>query len=95
MISYRSLLLSTTVLKDIGVGVVDSHEVVGYSEAQQFSRWNGLELGLIALKMSQNTAKSMAYITNESGGDLQQGGQGVKVAKCSTVLVTYKACMPF
>ena len=24
--------------------------------------------------MSQNIAKSMAYITNESGGDLQQGG---------------------
>ena len=35
-----------------------------------------LELGPTTLKMSQNTAKSMAYIMNESGGDLHQGGQG-------------------
>ena len=26
------------------------------------------------LKMSQNIAKTMAYIMNESGGDFQQGG---------------------
>ena len=30
--------------------------------------------GLIALKLSQNIAKSMAYIINQSYGDFQQGG---------------------
>ena len=38
-------------------------------EAQQFSWSNGLEQGPTALKMSQNIDKSMAYITNKSGGD--------------------------
>ena len=28
----------------------------------------------IALKISQNIAKAMAYIMNESGGDFKQGG---------------------
>ena len=56
------------------MGVVVSHEVAGYSEAQLFYRWNGLEWGPIALKISQNIAKTMAYIINESGGDFQQGG---------------------
>ena len=45
--------------------MVGSHEVAGYSEAQQFSIWNGLEEGPIALKMSQN----IDYIMSESGGD--------------------------
>ena len=54
--------------------MVGSHEVAGYSEAQQFSIWNGLEEGPIALKMSQNIDKSMAYIMSESGGDFKQGG---------------------
>ena len=30
--------------------------------------------GPIALKLSQNIAKSMAYIINQSYGDFQQGG---------------------
>ena len=49
--------------------VVGSHEVAGYSEAQYFSRWNGLERGPIALKISQNIANTMAYIMNKSGGE--------------------------
>ena len=51
-----------------------SHKVAGYSEVQYFSGWNGLEWGPIALKMSQDIAKTMAYIMNESGADSQQGG---------------------
>ena len=51
-----------------------SHKVASYSEAQEFSRSNGLEWGPIVLKMLQNIAKSKAYIMNESGGDFQQGG---------------------
>ena len=35
---------------------------------------NGLELGPIALKMSQNIDKSMVYIMNQLGADFQQGG---------------------
>ena len=54
--------------------MVGSHKVAGYSEFQKFSRWNDLEWGPIALKMSQNIAKVMAYIMNKSGGDFQQGG---------------------
>ena len=54
--------------------MVGSYKVAGYSKAQQFLRWNGLEQGRIALKMSQNIAKSMAYVINESSGDLQQSG---------------------
>ena len=52
-----------------GWGVVGSHEVVGYNKAQWFSRWDSLEWGPIALKMSQTIAKAMAYIINKSGGD--------------------------
>ena len=54
--------------------MVVSHEVARYSEALQFSWSNGLEQGPIALKMSQNINKSMAYITNESGSDFLLGG---------------------
>ena len=57
-----------------GWEVVGSHKVVGYSKAQQFSRWNGLEWDPIALILSQNIAKAMAYIMNKSGDDYQQGG---------------------
>ena len=54
--------------------MVGSHEVVGYSGALHFSRWNGPKGGLIALRLSQNIAKSMAYIINQLYGDFQQGG---------------------
>ena len=64
----------------IRVGVVGSHEVAGYSEAQQFSRWNDLEWGPIALIMSQNIAKAMVDIMNKSGGDSQQDGCLYKLA---------------
>ena len=54
--------------------MVSSHKVAGYSKAQQFLRWNGLESGSIVLKMSLNIDKSMLYIMNESGDEFQQGG---------------------
>ena len=56
------------------IGVVGSHKVVGYNRAQQFSRWNGLKWGFIVFKMSQNIAKFMAYIINQSSSDFQQDG---------------------
>ena len=37
------------------------------------SRWNGPQGGPIALKLSQNIAKSMVYIINQPYGDFQQG----------------------
>ena len=40
---------------------MESHEVADYSKAQQFS---GPQGGLIAIKLTQNIAKSMAYIIN-------------------------------
>ena len=46
----------------------------GYSGALHFSRLNGSQGGHIALKLSQNIAKSMVYIINQSYGDFQQGG---------------------
>ena len=52
-----------------------SHEVAVYSGALNFSRCNGPQGGPIALKLSQNIAKSMAYIINQSCGDFQRGGQ--------------------
>ena len=64
------------------MGVVGRHKVVGYSEAKQFSRWNSLEKDLIALKMSQNIAKSMAYVIIEPSGDLKQGGYLYKLISC-------------
>ena len=51
-----------------------SHKVAGYSGALHFSKLNGLQGGPIALKLSQNIAKSMVYIINQSYGDFQQGG---------------------
>ena len=54
--------------------MVGSHIVAGYSGALHFSRWNGPQRGPIALKLSQNIAKSMVYIINQSYGDFQQGG---------------------
>ena len=54
--------------------MVGSHEVAGYSRALHFSRSNGPQGGPIALKLSQNIAKSMVYIINQSYGDFQQGG---------------------
>ena len=50
------------------VGMVGCHKVVGYSGAQQFSRLNGPQGGLIAPKLSQKliyVAKSMTYIINQ------------------------------
>ena len=58
------------------------HEMEGYSSAQQFSRRNGLQGGPIALKLSQNVAKSMAYIIDQSCGDFQQGGCMYKPTSC-------------
>ena len=52
--------------------MVGSHEVAGYSGALHFSKWNGPQWGPIALKRSQNIAKSMAYIINQLYGDFQQ-----------------------
>ena len=40
------------------VGVVGSHKVADCSRAHQFSRLNGPQGGLIALKLSQNIAKA-------------------------------------
>ena len=55
--------------------MVDSYGVAGYSKAQLFSRWNGLDYSPILLKISQNIAKFMAYIVNDDlGDDFQQGG---------------------
>ena len=51
-----------------------SRKVAGYSGALHFSRLNGPQGGPIALKLSQNIAKSMAYIINQPYGDFQQGG---------------------
>ena len=48
--------------------------MAGYSGALHFSRSNGTQGGPIALKLSQNIAKSMAYTINQSYGDFQQGG---------------------
>ena len=48
--------------------------VAGYSGALHFSRLNGPQGGPTALKLSQNIAKSMVYIVNQSCGDFQQGG---------------------
>ena len=47
---------------------------MGYSRALHFSRLNGPQGGPIALKLSQNIAKSMVYIINQPYGDFQQGG---------------------
>ena len=65
--------------------MVGSHEVASYSGALHFLRRNGLQGGPIALKMSQNIAKSMAYIITSRmvfssrvvaclHGNFQQGG---------------------
>ena len=43
-------------------------------QSSAFSRQNGPQGGPIALKLSQNIAKSMAYIINQSCDDFQQGG---------------------
>ena len=48
-----------------------SHEVVGYGKTQQFLWSNGLDTQNIT---KINKDKSMAYITNESDGNFQQGG---------------------
>ena len=39
----------------------------------KFSRWNDLNWGPTALRMSQNIAKSMVNMINQSGGGFQQG----------------------
>ena len=67
------LFLSTYIGVE-GWGVVGSHKVASYRWALHFSRWNGTQGDPIALKLSQNIAKSMAYIINQSCGDFQQGG---------------------
>ena len=48
--------------------------MAGNSGALHFSRLNGPQGDPIALKLSQNIAKSMAYIINQLCGDFQQGG---------------------
>ena len=57
-----------------GWKVGGSHKVVGYSRALHFSRQNGPQGGPIALKLSQNIAKSMVCIINQPYGDFKQGG---------------------
>ena len=46
----------------------------GLQLSYAFSRCNGPQGGPIALKLSQNIAKSMAYIINQLYGDFQHGG---------------------
>ena len=47
---------------------------LNFTATQQFSRWNSLEWGLMALKISHAITKSMTYIMNKLGVDFQQGG---------------------
>ena len=48
--------------------------MAGFSGALHFSRCNGPQGGPTTLKLSQNIAKSMVYIINQSYGDFQPGG---------------------
>ena len=55
----------------IGVegGVVGSHEVAGSSDTKTFLWPNGFNSGCFQLHTSQNVAKSMPSLTNQSCGD--------------------------
>ena len=46
----------------------------GLQQSSAFFKVNGPQGGPTALKLSQNIAKSMPYIINQSYGDFQQGG---------------------
>ena len=51
-----------------------SHKLAGYSGALHSQGEMAHKEASIALKLSQNIVKSMAYIINQSCGDFQQGG---------------------
>ena len=62
--------------------MLGNHKVAGYGRVQQFS--NGLQGGTVALNLSQNIAKSMAYIIIN-----QLCGISSKVAACTNQPVTF------
>ena len=60
-----------------GCGVVGSHKVAGYGEAQQV-KWPRMRPHCTQNVTKTNKAKSMDYIMNESGINFQQGGLPVQ-----------------